>query len=61
MHLEINMISAYTSEKILSVPTQQRKQGIRRTKRPFALVIIIHMNCKRSHEHNSKEPQSMTG
>ena len=42
--------------KILSVPTQQgKKQGIRRTKRPFTLVIIIHMHSTCSHEHNSKD------
>ena len=41
--------------KIVSVRTQQRKkQGTRRTKRPYAHVISIHTTGTCSPEHNSK-------
>ena len=41
--------------KIRPVPTQQRKKrSTWRKKRPFAIIVIIHMICMRSHEHNSE-------
>ena len=54
-HSGTNMISGLPQRKIVCVRTQQRKkQGTRRTKRPYAHVISIHTTSTCSPEHNSK-------